>query len=306
MLTVSPCYRGRRYGCLRSAAWMFSYEPLHIEPYKEPTIMGRTIKLLLYYFAYQLAFNGVFICSYMIYNHTTEVPGISDGPYFNLLLWASVLATVAIGIHLLAGKYTSVHPVRWNTPQTIKIGLSSIVLVTGMGLWTNYLNELADLPNNFQEMFDKMMHHPLGIVSIVILAPLVEELLFRGSIQGHLLRKWKNPVWAILFSSLIFGAVHGNPVQIPFAFVLGTALGWMYYRTGSLLPSILMHFVNNGTAVCTFLIAEDPQATLISTYGTGGAAGIAVLGVVLTVVSIGYIVRQIPQTPVWKEPAPMP
>ena len=234
--------------------------------------MGRTIKLLLYYFAYQLAFNGVFICSYMIYNHTTEVPGISDGPYFNLLLWASVLATVAIGIHLLVGKYASVHPVQWNTPQTIKIGLSSIVLVTGMGLWTNYLNELADLPNNFQEMFDKMMHHPLGIVSIVILAPLVEELLFRGSIQGHLLRKWKNPAWAILFSSLIFGAVHGNPVQIPFAFVLGTALGWMYYRTGSLLPSILMHFVNNGTAVCTFLFAEDPQATLISTYGTGAVS----------------------------------
>lgn len=105
-------------------------------------------------------------------------------------------------------------------------------------------------------------------------------------------------------SSLIFGAVHGNPVQIPFAFVLGTALGWMYYRTGSLLPSILMHFVNNGTAVCTFLFAEDPQATLISTYGTGGAAGIAVLGVVLTVVSIGYIVRQIPQTPCGKSRLP--
>lgn len=36
--------------------------------------MGRTIKLLLYYFAYQLAFMGVFLCGYMIFHHTTELP----------------------------------------------------------------------------------------------------------------------------------------------------------------------------------------------------------------------------------------
>lgn len=46
-----------------------------------------------------------------------------------------------------------------------------------------------------QEIFAMMMQHPLGVVAITIMAPVVEELLFRGAIQGHLLRKWKKPLW---------------------------------------------------------------------------------------------------------------
>ena len=38
-----------------------------------------------------------------------------------------------------------------------------------MGLWSNYLNELADLPNNMQEIFAMMMQHPLGVVAITIM-----------------------------------------------------------------------------------------------------------------------------------------
>ena len=70
------------------------------------------------------------------------------------------------------------------------------------------------------------------------MAPVVEELLFRGAIQGHLLRKWKKPLWAIVVSSLIFGIVHGNWVQAPFAFVVGLALGWIYYHSENFLHVI--------------------------------------------------------------------
>lgn len=48
-----------------------------------------------------------------------------------------------------------------------------------------------------------IMRNPLGIISVVIMAPIIEELLFRGAIQGHLLRKWKHPAGAIVVSSLI-------------------------------------------------------------------------------------------------------
>lgn len=84
--------------------------------------------------------------------------------------------------------------------QTVS-NLSGIYLA--MGLWTNYFNELADLPNNMQEAFEMIMRNPLGIIAVVIMAPIVEELLFRGAIQGHLLRKWKHPAGAIVVSSLI-------------------------------------------------------------------------------------------------------
>lgn len=264
--------------------------------------MGRTIKLLLYFFAYQLAFMGVFICGYMIHKGVFEVPQTPDSTYTSLILLAQVLSTAAMGIHLLVGKYVPLDRKTWSYCSSSKVLIASVVFILALGLWTNYLSELADLPNSMQETFEMMMRYPLGIIAIVIMAPIVEELLFRGAIEGYLLRKWKHPAGAIVFSSLVFGLVHGNWVQAPFAFVIGLALGWMYYRTGSLLPGILMHFVNNSTAVLGFLITDNPDATMVSEYGPQGAAWMAVAGAVVTVLCVYLFQKKLVAQPaVWHE-----
>ena len=264
--------------------------------------MGRTIKLLLYFFAYQLAFMGVFICGYMIHKGVFEVPQTPDSTYTSLILLAQVLSTAAMGIHLLVGKYVPLDRKTWSYCSSSKVLIASVVFILALGLWTNYLSELADLPNSMQETFEMMMRHPLGIIAIVIMAPIVEELLFRGAIEGHLLRKWKHPAGAIVFSSLVFGLVHGNWVQAPFAFVIGLALGWMYYRTGSLFSGILMHFVNNSTAVLGFLITDNPDATMVSEYGPQGAAWMAVAGAVVTVLCVYLFQKKLVAQPaVWHE-----
>lgn len=264
--------------------------------------MGRTIKLLLYFFAYQLAFMGVFICGYMIHKGVFEVPQTPDSTYTSLILLAQVLSTAAMGIHLLVGKYVLLDRKTWSYCSSSKVLIASVVFILALGLWTNYLSELADLPNSMQETFEMMMRHPLGIIAIVIMAPIVEELLFRGAIEGYLLRKWKHPAGAIVFSSLVFGLVHGNWVQAPFAFVIGLALGWMYYRTGSLLPGILMHFVNNSTAVLGFLITDNPDATMVSEYGPQGAVWMAVAGAAVTVLCVYLFQKKlITQPAVWHE-----
>ena len=264
--------------------------------------MGRTIKLLLYFFAYQLAFMGVFICGYMIHKGVFEVPQTPDSTYTSLILLAQVLSTAAMGIHLLVGKYVPLDRKTWSYCSSSKVLIASVVFILALGLWTNYLSELADLPNSMQETFEMMMRHPLGIIAIVIMAPIVEELLFRGAIEGYLLRKWKHPAGAIVFSSLVFGLVHGNWVQAPFAFVIGLALGWMYYRTGSLLPGILMHFVNNSTAVLGFLITDNPDATMVSEYGPQGAAWMAVAGAAVTVLCVYLFQKKLVTQPaVWHE-----
>lgn len=264
--------------------------------------MGRTIKLLLYFFAYQLAFMGVFICGYMVHKGVFEVPQTPDSTYTSLILLAQILSTAAMGIHLLAGKYVPLDRKTWGYHSSSKVLVTSVVFILALGLWTNYLSELADLPNSMQETFEMMMRHPLGIIAIVIMAPIVEELLFRGAIEGYLLRKWKHPAGAIVFSSLVFGLVHGNWVQAPFAFVIGLALGWMYYRTGSLLPGILMHFVNNSTAVLGFLITDNPDATMVSEYGPQGAAWMAVAGAAVTVLCVYLFQKKlIAQPAVWHE-----
>ena len=189
--------------------------------------MGRVIKLFIYYLLYTFAFTGIFAGGYMIANHTLEFPQ-SDPEVFQLTMWAQLLSTLAVGAHLLVWKYVKRDQLSLSFPNTAKVLLVSVVLIIGMGFWTNYLTELTGLPNTMEEFFAQAMNNPLGIISIIIMAPIVEELLFRGGMQGHLLRKWKNPAWAILASALIFGLVHGNPVQMFFASILGVVLGWVY------------------------------------------------------------------------------
>ena len=62
---------------------------------------------------------------------------------------------------------------------------------------------------------------------------------------------------AILIASLLFGVVHMNPAQIPFAFLLGAMFGWLYYRTGSLLPGIIGHVLNNSIAAVSMILYGD-------------------------------------------------
>ena len=89
------------------------------------------------------------------------------------------------------------------------------------------------------------------IVLAVVMAPLFEEIVFRGIIQKGLINKGMNPVKAILLSSLVFGVVHGNPWQFVGAVLLGCVLGLVYYKTKSLLLPILLHAFNN---LCSALL----------------------------------------------------
>jgi membrane protease YdiL (CAAX protease family) len=90
----------------------------------------------------------------------------------------------------------------------------------------------------------------LAVVMIVGLAPIAEELFFRGFLFAGLRTRWS--LWpAAITSGLIFGLVHaptGITTVVPLA-VLGLALCWLYDRTGSLWPCVIAHMINNGLAL---------------------------------------------------------
>ena len=72
-----------------------------------------------------------------------------------------------------------------------------------------------------------------GLVLAVVIAPITEEILFRGIILRGLLGRWNE--WAAIFvSAALFALMHFNPAQAPIAFALGTVLGWVYVRTRSI------------------------------------------------------------------------
>ena len=137
------------------------------------------------------------------------------------------------------------------------------ILTFGTIILSEWLLEQLDMemPESVQHVFEQIMSTPVGYVAIGLLAPLAEEMVFRGAILRVLLkvfdRRWH---WLpIVISAVLFGAVHGNMAQFLHAMLLGLLLGWLYYRTNSIVPGVVLHWVNNSIAYVIFNLL--PQAT---------------------------------------------
>lgn len=125
-----------------------------------------------------------------------------------------------------------------------------------------------EMEESVGKVFEGLMKEPWGYVAVGILAPLAEEVIFRGAILRTLLGMLskKNHWVAIMISAALFGAVHGNEAQFVNALVMGLLLGWMYYRTKSLVPGILMHWVNNTMAYILNNIMPQSDGKLIDLF----------------------------------------
>ena len=140
----------------------------------------------------------------------------------------------------------------------------------------------------FYEFFSDLMEQMTKdgatmILLAVIMAPVFEEIVFRGIIQKGLINKGVAPMKAILFSSLIFGLVHGNPWQLVGAVLLGCVLGLVYYKTKSLLLPILLHAFNN---LCSaILIFYGKTESFAETFKV---SEYVVLGIGIVLFSIFY------------------
>lgn len=127
--------------------------------------------------------------------------------------------------------------------------------------------QMPELPNWLEQQFDMIMKDRWGYFAIGILAPVAEELVFRGAVLRALLSWSKNHWGMIALSALIFALVHGNPAQMPHAFLIGLLLGWMYWRTGSIIPGVAFHWVNNTVAYVMYNLYPDPAMTLVDLFG---------------------------------------
>mgnify|MGYP001192701181 CR=1 FL=1 len=97
----------------------------------------------------------------------------------------------------------------------------------------------------------------LMVVLAVAVAPLIEELLFRGLFQT-MIRSYVGRPWpAIVIASILFAVIHQDAEHWPALFVLALGLGYSYERSGSLLRAIFMHAMFNGISIVSVL-AESP------------------------------------------------
>ena len=183
------------------------------------------------------------------------------------LIITTALADVTTLLLFLLLKWAEVSK-HWVHTRPWKVLFWCVLAAFGAIIPSIYLQEMMpELPNWAEREFELIMNNRLGYFVVGLMAPLVEELVFRGAILRALLRWKSNPWIGIVISAVMFSAIHMNPAQMPHAFLIGILLGWMYYRTDSIVPGVVYHWVNNTIAYVLFAFYPDPDMKLIDFFG---------------------------------------
>lgn len=185
-----------------------------------------------------------------------------------MLIAASAVSSVVIGAVFIWRRYAVVSPSYLRTrPWGVFFWCAMAAL--GTLVPSAGLQELMpDVPDTMRGVFKQIMDNEYGYFTLCLFAPLVEEVVFRGAVLRVLLGAFSRHWAAIAVSAAIFALVHLNPAQMPHAFLVGLLLGWMYYRTGSILPGVALHWVNNTVAYAIYmLVPSSADAGLTALFG---------------------------------------
>lgn len=185
----------------------------------------------------------------------------------------------------------SAEPVRFRPPRLRWI---PFLAAGGAGLLFGVAGPLVNLIpmiEIFRPMFEEAFAQTgfSSFLMLVVAAPVLEEIIFRGVMLDGLLRR-TTPIKAIVLSSFLFGLVHLNPWQFVVGFLVGVFAGWVYLRTRNLVAVIVIHAAINFSAYLyrlfgteTFVdsvpmveVYGDPQTTLVFLFVANAALAVSV------------------------------
>lgn len=242
-------------------------------------VLGVIALLLIVYAAFQGIFSGLLIgvaVGYSIavgkvapdqFNDIPNIEKLSDIPGIGdcaIDIMAAALFLAALSM-LLFIHFTKLFRLRMSLFRSIafKPLLVSTLLVFFSMFALNIFVQFFPLEDNLSNEFQGLSRNLLGALTISVLGPVLEEVMFRGAMQGYMMRRLHTPWAAIVTASVVFGVFHMNPVQVVYATMLGIVFGWIYYRTCSLMSVIVGHVLNNSIATLTMLCFGESTETEI-------------------------------------------
>ena len=189
--------------------------------------------------AYILLSNFFMFGIYCFYNKALKINWIKAGLIKFKVGWVNILICFFISIITLFGSLYLVNYLMYLIQQLGYSFDSSLPLPLTNGWWLI-----------------------LNIFLLAVLPAICEELLYRGIIFNGL-RKLGN-IKAVFISALFFALAHGSAMQLFYQFILGIVLAFVVLKTGSLLTSMLVHFLNNFIVVLYNYITINNQNAEIS------------------------------------------
>ena len=172
--------------------------------------------------------------------------------------WLILLTTVGNVISVLILKIVS--PLTWGNLGFRKpsIGLPLIIASVILGLLVSivtnitwkYLTGIPQSSNILVELTSslKLYFHIYYVVWVVLIAPVVEEMFFRGVLFASL-KETVGFRLGLVLQAVVFSVSHAQVNELFPLFILGCILGYVYYRSSSLMPSIIVHVLNNGLSL---------------------------------------------------------
>lgn len=175
----------------------------------------------------------------------------------------SVVFILAYGIWKARLPVTQIFPFRKFNPF---IFIPVATFIWGAHNWLEVVNQWVEKvipsPPWFWELFNRIFEGDYGFwgvfMKVSVIAPIVEELIFRGMIFNGFRRNY-NGFIAVFVSALLFSLFHLNPWQMPATFVLGLLLGWLMLRTNNILVAIIGHSINNTWVLITITYYQNIQ-----------------------------------------------
>lgn len=241
------------------------------------------------------------VCLLLVGFGVVEADAVLSDPFLGLgntgyLLVYGAVYTLMMGLPMFLAALIfreRAVPLRPHGPVSLWRGLLWLLCGLGLCLVANFITNfimafLVQFGVPVPEMPDLLINTPLSlvlnIVVFAVLPALLEEIFFRGYVL-QLLRRY-NDTAALFVSALLFGLMHGNVLQIPFAFMVGLILGLIVLRTDNIWLAVGLHFLNNAMSMALQYIGlfADTEAERALQYYTLAAILIligAVAGVVL-------------------------
>lgn len=162
------------------------------------------------------------------------------GVFFASGLGAAVLAVAPMGWAAIPA--LGLRPANWRYALFGALGtLALSIAVSQFGIEPEGVKQAMEIAADPEQF-------AMTLLLLAGLAPVVEELVFRGLLYGWLEGRWGGRV-AFFVSSIAFAAAHYEPAHIVLVLPLGLAFGWLRLRSNSLLPSLVAHIVNNAFAL---------------------------------------------------------
>lgn len=209
-----------------------------------PTTLEATHLIVLYIFL-----QSIIDFPLALYDYQNDTNWLSN-PYISF--FSNFAITIFIFIYGFKKAKSNVREVFALNSFNILLIIPIILLFPGLQYLVGLLNVVVEkaipAPSWFWELFDRIFENRFGFwgafLKVAVLAPVIEETLFRGIIMHGLMKNYKG-WYAIILSGLLFSVFHLNPWQMTYTFFLGILLGWLMVRTRSLPLCILAHSINN-------------------------------------------------------------